>query len=1646
MAGADLSREVPIPEQTLRDLSKDIIKNPILASNPLLQTAASPDITSSQRAAACNVICAIIERAQTLGLQHIQQAILDDSIWSRSFTIYLEKSDSAKGKSVRQVLVTLTNVLLRNQTQRAFELQDQAVAAFVDIICQRQDRIKVKPALQGLAHFLQKDITTIPKLVEVYSKSLEHTSVSLTDELGVQSLFTAFLSWIVHHDTSLSAGHLIKSFLNQLRRIRHQDTSTVYESVSSVWMKPVVDCLHQWPDRIQEFKTHVFPHCFLPNVDEYVQFLSYLHFPRHVASRDSIPQELSAHTTKENGLEDFEEFRILLASVQTAKELGIIKDVDYRLCKTVLVEHEAILLPDDIFGGWLSHMEGEVRLAGLFLSVYSTNVTRIITGGIFRSLKKNLLHLHNDTDVNFRRELIGYIQRLFNRLRGSTATLAKSKHKAVAACESRLAFPDRQRIHQHKSTIQDPLEESLHFITWYITFLEGELRSDASYQRRITALRALMVVLKSGVDSRVPHHLLSKGAQGQLNWAHGLQVTNTSLIRKVLDMTLDPFDDIRDTSISILQVCFEAMPDEEREVALSMLKPFINRAEATMLRTGRADQADGLARSYALYYSCLSAASEGHQPANSAVETRNEVIHRLTGQLEETLTIARNDLSDAVNGRPVHGIFAAIRYIIDQDEFYGNVKGINAGSFNELKQIQDQLINECDTVWSCVRDVLCVDAPEGHVPEDLEEEASLDTKEILSYSWRALKEASTLLRVMATRAPIGSQDRDVITATRFEELGRLCFTQLIELRHRGAFSAVAQTFAAFCRRCYTSDDDVLRGLPEKWYQETLFSIQAQAHAITRRSGGIPALMAGIVSAEPQPGGKLLPQAIRDLIVEATVEAKSSNIEESRLPQVHALNCIKEFFMTSKLSVSSEAYIGDSLELAARMLNSKIWPIRNCGLMLFKALIERLLGSDEVQDWKERAMTRTSRFSYHNYPSLVGMLDDLLNPEGPLRKSLDTPDNNSPMDLHGAEGVFPALQILRQAMPPEDSRMSIIQSVMRLLSSPHWHLRDMAARTITALYRPHELLTSAKWLLDNFEDFKNANHGKLLCIKYCIRKGLQNSDKEQEFLGDFMVHLSISTTEWYTQSNCSYVKAAFLDLVSVCGMSIIEDPVHEATMSGWAALTSAIGIGPEQAFDLSRTGVDALFQRSLAEVFFIDRAILRPECIDIIVSDKYQSIESALMELATEAPDTCTAGLDVLHQITQLKTPRGHVLEISLILLQIYRLVRDAQDTEVLSKAQAVLADGLTRDVIVQDVLTLIHKPDMLSTLDKLEEQCLKSAPSNAQSALHLLGLFLDWTYNKYPAHRRTTLQRIARYIRVLRMTILDTNPFDARFAAVNSICALKHIWTMSASSKTTAPLLLGLSLVLYDLLNDDDDEIRDVAALATTSLLQAHSTSSITPSVPMLTSHRLAAFLVQHFSTSSALAKEALRRLTDTPVRAPLFSTPFAQSFALARKEDTTLFATEKQNLYMDPTLDAIFWSRVLGSLPVSSISETLRRSLVAWVEEALGALTETAKTERDGALGWASKSEVFTLGMRVVCAADVVLKWEGQAGVSAEGRRVRTLLAEFKEVGTRSGAHGLWMGKVDSVLEGSVVGVVRNVVARMLAARNVLGRKGEEA
>ncbi|KAF2002414.1 HEAT repeat protein-like protein [Amniculicola lignicola CBS 123094] len=1637
----------PLPERNLRELSKDIGKVLPRFSEveeiqgvkelhdlvlPVLETADRPDLPTSHRAAATNALCGIIQACQDSGVQYAQKAALGDLIWFKLLDIFLQRSDNTKGKSMRQTLLVLTSVLQKDRTDKSTKLAEQAISIFIEIVCFRRDRLKVKAALQGLAHFLLKDVVPLSRLIELYEGLHPEPGVaSESMHQLVQSLLSAFLSWAVHHDTSLAAGNLIKSFLTQLRRSSFNDKSLVDEGlVWPLWIEPVVKIISQWPDRLSEFHTHVFPHCFMPHIDEFLNFLSFLHFGSHLNPK-SLPDQLCNYSRFSNGLDEREEFNLLLAAIQSGKELGIIKDIDGVISHdAVEVRGDCLAVSDNMFKSWIFHPETEIRLAGLFLLVHSTAVTKPITCGVLESIRRNLPHLHTDTDANSRQELLAQTSRLLDRMRGSSSSIVKSTGKQNVSDGVRLQFPHAQVMKRYNGSSsthpETQLIVTLGFIDWYIKFLEWELRPSASYQRRTTALRAMVILLRSGLDHGIRDAFLSKQGQGQLRWAHGMKLATPKLLRLLFDLLLDPFEDIRSASAVALALCIESL-DEKKKLRISQTFPnFLGRAEVTMLQTGRADQADGVARSYALLFT-----KDRNTRSELSVESRPkgiETVNRLVNQLESTISLANKNLPQAVNGRPVHGIIAALRYIIDENDFYSEIESLNSEQRLMWKGLHDRVCGCFEVLWDSVKSVLCADAPEGHVPEDVEDANSLDTKEVLSYSWRGLKEASMLLRTIVAKAPISTQESAILSAGRFEILGKLTFTQLTDLRHRGAFSTVAQTFAVFCRRCVSSSVAELQGLLEKWYLETLLCIQDKASSITRRSAGIPSLMAGIISAEPQPGGKLFSRAMRDLIYEASQDALSSNIEESRLPQVHALNCVKDIFTTSKLSVPSEAYIGECLDLAARTLNSKIWPIRNCGLMLFKALIERLLGSDEAQDWKELERTKTSRFSYENFPSLTGILSALLDPEGPLRATGVVVVSTSPFDLHGAEGVFPALQILQQAPPPEEERSAISALVLNLVKSPHWHLRDMAARTLVALQRPDEYFETMIALLSSVQGSHNAQHGFLLSIKYMLRKYLRTQYDEDE-MEDFMTKLSVDAGFTFNPSMCQFTGLAFLDIVNTCATHMSkQSKITKTTSQAWSKLAKPLQRARLAAGPLPVE--NGLYQRSAAVFdFFLYILPLDDATISIQPASSGQmTVQDQLLILAEVDPDACMAALDTLADILLQANPEVLVISKSALVTTVHHIVLKATNAEVQSKAQLVLAEALQILDLRSTCLEEMNEAQVMASIELLERQCLCGSPSNLQGALRLLGHLLDHAFHAYPTVRQTISTHVARCIRLLRMNLTDDNPFDIRFAAVQSMTNFHHIWAADTKEKATSTLALGLALVVYDQLNDDDDEIRDAAALVTTRILRLQNfRPNLKDAVPLISAQRLATFLVTAFSHSPHLVKEGIRRVIGVPSIKALFQTSFEETFQLESRQDTALFSVEKQNLYKDDTLDIALWSRILTSLSPNLVSSATTSDLTKWVLGGLYVLISTAENAVDGPLGWTSKAEIFALGMRVICGAEVLLEWRVSGG-----DEVKLALRRFADVGIKTEVHGLWLEKIEKVLEGDVLRGLKEVFERL--------------
>jgi hypothetical protein len=90
---------------------------------------------------------------------------------------------------------------------------------------------------------------------------------------------------------------------------------------------------------------------------------------------------------------------------------------------------------------------------------------------------------------------------------------------------------------------------------------------------------------------------------------------------------------------------------------------------------------------------------------------------------------------------------------------------------------------------------------------------------------------------------------------------------------------------------------------------------------TRRSAGIPALLTGIMTANSKK------PAFEDIMLNlksiSREPAHQSETDQTSLPQVHAMNSLKETFKSSILGRRAESHIGDCLQIAVDSLKSEM---------------------------------------------------------------------------------------------------------------------------------------------------------------------------------------------------------------------------------------------------------------------------------------------------------------------------------------------------------------------------------------------------------------------------------------------------------------------------------------------------------------------------------------------------------------------------------------------------------------------------------------------------------------------------------------------------------------------------------------------------
>jgi hypothetical protein len=141
----------------------------------------------------------------------------------------------------------------------------------------------------------------------------------------------------------------------------------------------------------------------------------------------------------------------------------------------------------------------------------------------------------------------------------------------------------------------------------------------------------------------------------------------------------------------------------------------------------------------------------------------------------------------------------------------------------------------------------------------------------------------------------------------------------------------------------------------------------------------------------------------------------------------------------------------------------------------------------------------------------------------------------------------------------------------------------------------------------------------------------------------------------------------------------------------------------------------------------------------------------------------------------------------------------------------------------------------------------------------------------------------------------------------------------------------------------------------------------------------------------------------------------------------------EKQNLYIDDALEVRVWSQVLIRSTKGPTASSLVKLLSDWVSDGLEAIRERFRSEFDGALGWSTKPEGFTLGLQVIYGTELLLVLADRgARLPVRPSELRFKLGRLLVAARERDANELWIREMERVINWAVVNRFR------LCARNI--------
>lgn len=305
------------------------------------------------------------------------------------------------------------------------------------------------------------------------------------------------------------------------------------------------------------------------------------------------------------------------------------------------------------------------------------------------------------------------------------------------------------------------------------------------------------------------------------------------------------------------------------------------------------------------------------------------------------------------------------------------------------------------------------------------------------------------------------------------------------------------------------------------------------------------------------------------------------------------------------------------------------------------MIDCLFGTSESKHITEAGWDgRSIKLAYDKFPALSALLLKLLHFETSIDREEIRPQ------IGAVESVFPALDIIRRAGPPELNRNEIFAQACKHLASKVWHVREIAARTVCTLLIHDDWLQAIKTLLSSCGQSTNYTHGVLMAVRFFLERQMTLDLKV--LLGKYS--LAVIETQMLTlvdslpalfdlfksfnsdsQATPTHIRAAQIELQNTIASVILAAP--ELTRSELAPLTKSIGADDD--FSQLKAQIECASQDALLQLAIVRRAIymtsLRNDSIGLwrvlkIVAQLSTDLTSAALTNISEAWRATTGNL------------------------------------------------------------------------------------------------------------------------------------------------------------------------------------------------------------------------------------------------------------------------------------------------------------------------------------------------------------------------------------------------------------------------------------